>query len=61
MPLLSSFVCNDGYFQTVLGNDLPFRPRVTQVHGSMEGKDVLKLVETINNTKEQQAKEKEER
>ena len=35
--------------------------RVTQVHSSMEGEDVLKLVEFINNSKEKKVQEKEDR
>ena len=35
--------------------------RVTQDHGSMEGQDVLKLVESINNSKEKKTQEKEDR
>ena len=35
--------------------------RLTQVHGSMEGEDVLKLVESINNLKEKKVQEKEDR
>ena len=35
--------------------------RITLVHGSMEGQDVLKLVESINNSKEKKVQEKEDR
>nr|XP_047146429.1 uncharacterized protein LOC100212312 [Hydra vulgaris] len=35
--------------------------RVTQVHGSMQSQDVLKLVESINNSKEKKVQDKEDR